>query len=745
LRQRRRNEGRRREREEVVAHTADTEVEGIAERFGTKRLVADAVWELSVEQQVVVLLRYYEGLEPREISDLLGVPVKTVNSRLYRAHGRLRATLDRRWGGRAVWIPLVGLLAGRRTGPNPWVLRALGAAAVVGGITVAALRAAEPPVANAEEIPTIATRTDTPRERRRPPVRPMPDSVGTRVPLAAERPMTSPAEDGWVAGRVVDLSGAAVAEVEVRVVAYERDPLTSVLRSGETLTDMAGAALRAGADEDSGFRVRGVSGVVRADGDEWVGLFGSILRVTEPRVEERVLVVAPRLRVHGLVTDDAGAGLDRVDVTWEAPEDVEPPIEAIASVLLSHATRTDTEGRFEIDVPALPGAHLTAHASGRASQSVNVSSDARRDLHFVLPEIVASANLVGHVLDSLGEPVPGAFVSTGGGVVRSDSSGRFAIDRGREQGELWATAVGLGALGVSRPRDGWPTSLELRLPVESGAITGVVVDEQDRPVAGAFVWPEDLTTVEQGRSVLFLEVLAADAEHWLHAQTDALGRFTLRGFLDRGYRLRGLDTRSFAQARSTEAFPGDDVILRIETAALSRLGGRVVAPDGAPLAGVSVYPEASLVQGAIRVSLHGAPSLTDSAGRFVFDAVASDGLQLYVSDAHLFATSAPVPRSSTSDLEITVARTCAVRVELPVAEGETLWFSLLDERGRPVPLHALESGDIRPLFRVPIRGAGSLVVNAPEVARELVLLDGVEELLRQAVDLRPGELNTLRP
>jgi RNA polymerase sigma-70 factor, ECF subfamily len=46
-------------------------------------------------QRAVVILRYQEDLDPLEIADLLQIPVNTVKSRLHRALGTLRATLER--------------------------------------------------------------------------------------------------------------------------------------------------------------------------------------------------------------------------------------------------------------------------------------------------------------------------------------------------------------------------------------------------------------------------------------------------------------------------------------------------------------------------------------------------------------------------------------------------------------------------------------------------------------------------
>ncbi len=76
-------------RAEALPATAD-----FVAREQILRRVADAVLALEEPQRVVVLLRHYEGLPPREIAARLGAPVETVKSRLKRAHERLRETLD---------------------------------------------------------------------------------------------------------------------------------------------------------------------------------------------------------------------------------------------------------------------------------------------------------------------------------------------------------------------------------------------------------------------------------------------------------------------------------------------------------------------------------------------------------------------------------------------------------------------------------------------------------------------------
>lgn len=55
--------------------------------------VIRAVAGLAADRRLVVALRYWADLDPREIAELLGVPVGTVSSRLSRALNELRAAL----------------------------------------------------------------------------------------------------------------------------------------------------------------------------------------------------------------------------------------------------------------------------------------------------------------------------------------------------------------------------------------------------------------------------------------------------------------------------------------------------------------------------------------------------------------------------------------------------------------------------------------------------------------------------
>jgi len=94
-------------RPEALRSTAE-----VVEFEELRRLVVAAVLELGEPYRSAVLLRYYDGLPPREIARRLGMPAATVRSHLHRALGQLQQRLDRDWrGGRAAWTALLLPLA----------------------------------------------------------------------------------------------------------------------------------------------------------------------------------------------------------------------------------------------------------------------------------------------------------------------------------------------------------------------------------------------------------------------------------------------------------------------------------------------------------------------------------------------------------------------------------------------------------------------------------------------------------
>ncbi|HZI63306.1 MAG TPA: sigma-70 family RNA polymerase sigma factor [Thermoanaerobaculia bacterium] len=73
---------------------------GAAVRSEIRGQVHGALRELTSEHRVAIVLRHFQGLSYQEMSQVLGLPVKTVKSRLFEARRRLRVLLAGRGYGR---------------------------------------------------------------------------------------------------------------------------------------------------------------------------------------------------------------------------------------------------------------------------------------------------------------------------------------------------------------------------------------------------------------------------------------------------------------------------------------------------------------------------------------------------------------------------------------------------------------------------------------------------------------------
>lgn len=107
-----RDEARRRSREERRASERPAEDEELVARFELRKELVGALDSLNQSSRETILLRYFEGLAPRDIARRQGVAVATVKKRLGRGLAQLREALDKRHGGdRATWMSAITALA----------------------------------------------------------------------------------------------------------------------------------------------------------------------------------------------------------------------------------------------------------------------------------------------------------------------------------------------------------------------------------------------------------------------------------------------------------------------------------------------------------------------------------------------------------------------------------------------------------------------------------------------------------
>ena len=81
-------------RPELAVETATPETElAVQEEI---ELVREAFKELPEEQRAVILMKEYQGLKFHEISEILGIPLSTVKSRMYLGLKTLRKLMEKR-------------------------------------------------------------------------------------------------------------------------------------------------------------------------------------------------------------------------------------------------------------------------------------------------------------------------------------------------------------------------------------------------------------------------------------------------------------------------------------------------------------------------------------------------------------------------------------------------------------------------------------------------------------------------
>jgi len=213
---RRTSEDRRARRERTVARAEA--VDGVvAQRLELQRFVSDLVLRLDEAKRMAIYLRYYEGLEPQAIAERLGVPVKTVKTRLARGLAELRERLDARaQGDRSAWVSAFLPLATASRSALP-----AASAGIVGGLLMKKTIVAAGLVlaawwlwrtVSSERVEGVASAEQA-------------ESVAALEPAASAPPPAPPPLASQPAGRVAPAGAAAAAgdatTLSVQVVAAE--------------------------------------------------------------------------------------------------------------------------------------------------------------------------------------------------------------------------------------------------------------------------------------------------------------------------------------------------------------------------------------------------------------------------------------------------------------------------------------------------------------------------------------------
>lgn len=779
--ERRRAAGRRAQREARAARPeALPDTAELVERADLQRRLVGAVVALEEPYRSTVLLRYFEHLPPRAIAARLGVPVATVRTRLARALARLREDLEAEHGGRTQWLaalaPLTSTLDTSHAGWGAVLL--MNAKIVLSVATLGAAGALAWLIADSRPTPVRGAVASTPVEvpgpapRQSPPAD-EPDVVevqrvaaGQGIP-ADEAPQAavaaSPAGYGGLSGRVFDERGRGLADVPV----VARD------------AGAGGAEAQSGPGGEFAIEEGPERGTIESGASELVTVYDAPF---DAQTREGLhLVVAPRLSLAGQALDEGGAPVEGARVSLQLPENYRARFDVVLDRAQPRtwSATCDATGRFALeDLPRIEGALLNARADGFLAWSEPAPTHSDLALRLVLQRPREAAGVVrGTVLDSSGAPLAGALVAFGLDTQRSGPDGSFAFELvnpgsfsarfGQVPDSLRAVAPGwLPAEFEPKVVDGaprWPEHVTLRLESPALSIGGRVIDSDGEPVEGVCVYVADATLfgAVDGRPAL-LETLFTPGEGlWRFVQSDADGRFTVEGLLDRDYVVRAHHSPTLLRADSEPTRAGTRGLeLRLPTDRLFPLvAGRILTLGGEPVAGATVRPMCDALrlrhEGRTFSTSHDATAetTTDADGRFelrdvpmslVYLRVDGEGILpeeygRYAADEPRFADVQvkELPVERITNLEIRVASRCHLQVELsrPDLADE---LAVLDAEGRELPLSLYSGTSRRDGPRQPIHDGRSAVLSVPESGVTLVLYRADVEVDRSPLQLDPS-------
>jgi RNA polymerase sigma-70 factor (ECF subfamily) len=658
--ERRRLDVHRRAREAVVARddVVGSGADLVADAEALARVV-QAVLALGEPYRETVLLRFYEGLPPREVAARMDVPVDTVRTRLRRAAELLRAALG---GRREDWLGVLApLLHLRRGAPVPT------AAAVAGGIAMKLSTKIAVAALALLAVGGLATRYAL-RDDAVPATHATAPSTTARPDTTVGRPRSARTTGFDIGGTTAIASTPAPARVVAQRIGAARDQTEwPGVRVKTLATPPAGADSEADADAAGAFLLPGLSpGAFRvratfADGRSAV----AIVDVTAEKPHPRIALAAPEggLSFRGRALHADGTpftGWIRLDQT-----------------LIEEAlwTRTDAGGGFVFAGLAPVWTHLLATdetAAWAATASVQLPYAGAYD--FVVDQTNRAHR--GRVVAATdGAPVPGATVRVRGGsfdkvmfeaTFASKDDGAF---EGRWSGRATLFTSAKGFAATVTQDDGKTDEVVVRLTRAAAVVGRVVKRDGGAPVEGAVVRAHvvadkssiDCATTRTGPDGAF---------RLDNVPPGAIDVFVLGG---------GWASPDLATARrgafdpfvvQVESGATANVDLRAEPSAAAK--GRVLDAAGAPaqMAGVSALP-AKYFDG---VAWRSTSTLTDSDGEFVLPDLLpgiDTTFNAWQGSGECYKSTAPVLTEGGKTVEVEIRLDPAWRLAVTVLEEGT--------------------------------------------------------------------------
>ncbi|MHC5062615.1 MAG: sigma-70 family RNA polymerase sigma factor [Planctomycetota bacterium] len=755
-----RSAGRVDQRERRVAKAeAQPSTLEVVERLTIQRDLAEAVLSLDEPYRSAITLRFFEGKNQREIASITGCKATTVNSRIQRGLQKLRVLLDKKYGGdRRAWLAVLQPLAGMKSLSWGLVFQAIlmnspskiaislvviltGAILWIGSSTEP--NEATAVTADSDEFGSAPATDlsdrialDEPGER----VRVTESGAAAAPPI--EEPMTR------VSGKVMDQTGLSLAGVNL---------VSRGLSGGEGWKSTSDAAGRFSIPVDAS------SKRIVADDERYATVLAGYAEMTTDA--EAVVVVAARGQVTGRVVDSGGLPLPEVALSISLPANLGASLGTVLDYSLPErwSTSSDADGRFNFEsAPLIPRATLSAKLDGYSPELLPL-----QQVNFVKLEITmqrpspSSQGIAGTVIDPSGAIVPGAKVALGLQGTVADEFGRFAftIEEAPEPARLLAISPGFmptreSLLDHRDDAGGFSQDIVMRLGAGSLAITGRVVDQRGDPVSGARVWLDDPTRFGfSGGSFLQVETIlsGAEPEVWSTVSTDANGRFTLSGLLDREYRIQAMQPETLVAVRSDRLAAGTiapDLVLPTDEVH-AEISGQALDSRGEPVAGVRLYLgrltfETAVPGGTYDRVAPGASTVTQADGKFRFQGVPRQGVSLsYTGDEIMLGSISLGAEDDLQNIRLVLQRRINLQISIGGDEEIADRVKVLDLDGRSLLLRIMRGANSHTGRSVEISEGLSQVFSVSDQARTVVLYQDGEEIGRRDIQPEPGALNRI--
>ncbi len=773
-----RTRDRREQRERDASRPeAQPSAAALVERASLQRELATHVLELDEPYRTAVLLRYFEDMAPPQIAEHLGVPLKTVHSRLARAASKLRERLDSEHGGRGPWIALLVPLrprmpqpetdaAPRSTGEVPlaiaggWIVNTQGKLAILAGtlllgaFAVRAWKAAPPaPAEPSIGIPSTALR---PLFESKAPAALDPGArrMPAGAPALAESAEAVQAELApaatQVAGRVVDVQGRPVPNVAVVSLARPNRSLAVSGADGSFLVEL---------DPEPLFRLQEPAPefVLRVAEQRWTTLRESYVRASN-RSMAHLVVAARAERLECVVVDAAGRAVEGATVEYwgqgRAFQDFPESLDLTSLVRRKAVANSAGRCAFE-NFPRVPGIVLTASAPGFESASLELDEAPLPYLFELVPLSDVDGDFFeGTVFDEHGLPVEGARVQLADWKAISDFAGRFRLTYGwvpndaalcaSTSGRLPALIPGFGAILNAKGKHLEPVELTLAgAPLE---IHGRVIDDQGEPCAFWTLQVLDESAISQGQiPVQTAESLARTSSK--KVLTDKQGRFILNGLYPRAYRVRVFESRSLVRWDAVLDAGARDVIVRVALPEHRPLFGRVVDRTGNPIDKVRVRLAMRTFETSFgSQSAEGDEQLTAEDGAFAFERVPVRDVYVGVSGEGILPGSHELRENwSEEKQEVVVSLRRHFRVELNDPGQGVDRIEMRGADDRRLQINRFEAHGMSASMQAAVVDGRTETLSVSDEAVTLVLLANEEELFRRPITLTGDKVTVLRP